>query len=423
MSIHIPHKATEWSQTTNDTMLDQECVLTHKLSAEFAILASFMSSRQLKKSKTYKRLKDEINAVINGYEYGCYADELDTDKTFYRAILWHLEHGENFKGILETLRNRALVSRADIYFFPGVDVGTWRSQNINVIRDLAIELGYNYYFVPSYLHLDWQHAKVTPYLALEGNAIMSRLPLSNLRVIPLKNRNDPMQGTYKRIGCEKVVLADVTTKDGGKLTLVCVNLPGLTSAWERHRYMNKVLKYIRKKNITNPILIAGDLKTSTYNCTTYGSFFWSVFNKVFRDFDYIIEEHHIYPEKYFEKRLFKDLLKHDLSYETFNEMGVGSFHAKTGDLLGQWLPDCFVQRMIRYMLSKRDEAVPFKYDWFVANAAVKVSARHEAERPKVISHLFKEGRPISRHDPVLLDFEVVTPMTGDVAEDELKTKD
>ncbi|EKD50868.1 MAG: endonuclease/exonuclease/phosphatase [uncultured bacterium] len=400
--------------------VSQERVLTHRLTAEFAKLATFLSTKQLKQSTVYQALQPQIDDVVNGYEYGCFSDEaVDKDKSFYRAILWHLEHGANFEGILETLRNRALVSRADIYFFPGVDIGTHRSQNVNVIRDLAIELGYNYYFATSFLHLDWAHAKDNQNLALEGNAIMTRLPLSNLRVVKLPNDRDPMRGTYKRIGCDKAILADVGV-GSGQMTLVCVNLPGLSSQRQRSRHMQKVMQYIHNHCPAKPVLLGGDIKTSTYNCRSAAHFFLSVFNKVFRGFDYIVEEHHIFPERHFERRLFQSLRKYDFIFEPFNELGVGSYHCKTQELMGPALSDGLMQKVIKKMLSLRDESVPFKYDWFLANSKVRVSRRHEAERPKVIRHLFKDGVPISSHDPVMLDFEVAAEMTGDVAAHELQ---
>ncbi len=406
MTEDLQKKLSDLSDEESTDTAEKECVLRHKLSSEFAKLATFLSTRKLIKSNIYKTLKPKIESVINGYEYGCFADEdSGRDKSFYRAILWHLEHGINFKGILETLRNRAMVSRADIYFLPGVDVSSWRSQNINVIRDLAIELGYNYFFATSYLHLDWAHAKTHQYLGLEGNAIMTRLPLSNLRVIPLKNYHDPMKGPNKRIGCHKAVIADAQVGDD-KLTLVCANLPGLSSQRERHLHTQAILNYLKNENTSNPILIGGDLKTSTYNCKSPNHFFTSVVNKVFRGIDYIVEEHHIYPERHFEKKLFHDFEKQGFDFKSFNELGVGSFHSKTAELLGPLRSNDFLQKLTGRLLKSRDEKVPFKYDWFAANKGVKPSQAPGAERPKVIQHLFKDGDPISNHDPVLLDFEV-----------------
>jgi len=393
--------------------LPSEKVLTHKLSEEFTRLAAYKSTRELEHSSLYQALQNELTALVFGYEYGCYADQTRlTQKPFLRAICWHLENGQNFKGILETLRNRALVSQADIYFFPATDIGMARSGNRNVIRDLAIELGYNYFFATSFLHLTAEPsddgAQHTNRLGLEGNAIMTRLPLSNLRIIPLTNFQDPMKEDRKRIGCQKALLADLIAANGKKITVVCVNLPNHSSSRQRAKHIKFILNRLKKEELSHPTLLGGDLKTSTYNCKSSGHFLFSILNKMYRGFDYIIQEHHTYPEKHFDKRLFDTLKSYGFDYADLNELGKGCFHSKPYDLIDRKNPSLKTRQIIQKLLKLYKEKIPYKYDWFAANSLVDVSLSHQAERAKVISHLYYDGRPVSSHDPILLDFEIKT---------------
>lgn len=399
-----------------------EHVLTHKLAAELTALAAFNDSKELSKSGVYKKLKADIDAVTFGYEYGGYGNENSkSTRPFYRAILWHLENGVNFKGILETLRNRSLVSQADVYFFPATDIGCRRSDNRNVIRDLALELGYHYYFATS--HLTVMRDGITiekngDRLGLEGNAIMSRLPLTNLSIIPLASDGDSFQGKTKRLGCEKVLVADMVTHDGA-VTVVCLNMPPRLSPVGRTRILRHVIKKINEDKKNRPVLIGGDLKTSNYNCRSELFFLLSVINKLYRDMKYIIEEHHTWPEKHFERSLFLMARRRGYDFEAYNEIGRGCYHAQIHNLLERH-GAARLLHLTEKLLASHQDKLAFKHDWFLANSCIKPSLSHQAERPKVISHLFCDGKAVSSHDPILLDFEVV-PLP--VTEDEVTLKE
>ncbi len=413
--MKLLEKLKEWS--TKDVDFHTEKVLTHQLMPELEKLVQFKSEHDLVRSTVFKALQDEIQNTLFGYEYGCYSDEREAPlKPHYRAVLWHLENGKNDKGILETLRNRALLSRADIYFFPAVDIGMARSGNHNAVRDLAIELGYNYFFVTSYLNLnaiDPDYPEPTPNkLGLEGNAIMTRLPISNLRVIPVHEQTDLMQGRVKKIGCQKALLADLILSENKKITIVCVNLPENTSPGQRARSMKRILHKIKKEGGSHPVLLAGDLKTSAYDTRGPWAFFMSLMNKTYRGLDYIIQEHHTAPEKFFEKKLFDSFHDAGFDYEALNEPGVGTFHSQLQGLLSSRFAGHGPVKLLQKLLKKYDEQFSFKYDWFAGNHCIRASQRHQAERPKVITHLIHDGKPISAHDPVLLDFELVYEMVG-----------
>ncbi|MBF0103752.1 MAG: hypothetical protein HQM16_00365 [Deltaproteobacteria bacterium] len=399
----------------NDNDFPVEKILNHKLILEFEKLARFNSSKQLVQSAEFQQLKQPLSELIYGYEYGCYVDESDTarKKPFIRAVLWHLENGINYNGILETLRNRALVRKADIYFFPSTDIGMARSGNRNVIRDLAIELGYNYYFATTFVNLDSSDTnhfgQKTNVLGLEGNAIMTRFPVSNLRYVSLNHYHDIFNGPKKILGCEKVLLADLVIDDNRHLTVVCINLPDYSSPRHRYKYMRQVMGSLKDHQIRKtPILIGGDLKTSTYNCKTELHFFLSVLNKVYRDFDFIAGEHHVFPERFFEKHFFDYLKSRGFYFDILNEMGTGCFNVKPEEIFAAYTKkrDTKLYNLVRSLLKNRNEKLSYKHDWFIGNRFIKPSESHQAERPKVISHLFFDGRPVSSHDPVLLDFEI-----------------
>lgn len=400
----------DWLSRGTDKELQGEQVLSHKLTPHLMHLAHFRSTRALEKSIIYQGLQPDITAVTYGYEYGCPMDpSVPGTGPQARAVVWNLGGCLHYEGILDTLRNHPLLSRADFYFLPAVDIGMARSENRNVARSLALELGCYYYYANCYLNLPSLKAKENPNpLGLEGNAILSRYPLTNLRIVSLANSVDPMRGATKKIGCDKVLLADV--KLGEKmLTLACVRLAGLSSQAQRAQQMASILKRFSDERIQHAILVAGDFKTSTYNCRAPLNFFFSVFNKYFRGADYIREEHHTFPEKHFARQLFDVLKSHGFHYEDLNELGTGTVNGEVQDIFTfAVLNRSWFRHLVKIMLGGEGKPLTLKYDWFAANDQINVSSLPQAEHPKVLQHLFHNGQSLSLHDPILLDFETVS---------------
>lgn len=388
-----------------------EKVLYHELNDELRKLNDLGTGKQLLKSELYKTLENQLNAIVYGYEYGSFTEDNYTNNNPYlRAILWPLDQGKYYDGILESLRNRALVSKADIYFFPGVDLGMARSGNHNVVRDLAIELGYNYFFSTSYLNLNVDNLpdKSLPQnrLGLEGNAIMTRFPITNLRTIPLDHKHDAILKGINKLGQEKAVVADLLISHDRKLTVSCLNFPVFSSARGRAQRLKHVLQKLKPNDRVSPVLLGGDFKTHTYNSSSAFSLFLSVLNKIYRGLDYIIQDHQIHPDKYFEKALFKAFQDFKFDHKDLNEIGVGNVHKS---LLNLAPTQGFFRDALVRILKSRTEIVTFKQDWFFGSESIQESHAHQSERPKVITHLFHNGKSVSSHDPVLLDFEVVAP--------------
>lgn len=391
--------------------IPSEKVLYHELNDELRKLNALGTGRQLLKTELYKALESQLNAIVYGYEYGSFTEDNFTNNNSYlRAILWPLDQGRYYDGILETLRNRALVSKADIYFFPGVDLGMARSGNHNVVRDLAIELGYNYFFATSYLNLNVDNLpdKSLPQnrLGLEGNAIMTRFPITNLRTIPLDYRHDTVIQGINKLGQEKAVVADLMIARDRKLTVSCMNFPVFSSARGRAHRLKHILQKLKPNDRLTPVLVGGDFQSHTYNCSSPFSLFLSVLNKIYRGLDYIIQEHQVHPDRYFERALFKIFQEFKFDHKDLNEMGVGNVHKSLLNLAP--MQGFFRDALVR-LLKSRTEIVTFKQDWFFGSESIQESHAHQSERPKVITHLFHNGKSVSSHDPVLLDFEVVAP--------------
>lgn len=394
----------------------QERLITHNLKQHFAELARNQSSQELFAHPLYQRLKPEIDAVLQGYELlNRPGLELDA-KPFYRAVAWNVERGICYDAILEQLRANPILNRADLLLLTETDLGMARSQNRNVARELALALDMNYYFVPAYINLCKGSGIESDFdgendASLHGNSILSRYPLRDLQPIPLKNAKDKMRGKEKRIGNQQALAATVDFPQGS-IRAVCIHLDALSAQYQRQRQMEVILKSL-KVEPAMPVLLGGDLNTSTYNSRHAFYAICGFWYRVFMGAGNVIANHYPYPERYFEKGLFNLIESMGYDFRNANELGVGTVHFRTSDFkknknLSDWVPQwCFA--FIEWALKPHGGKCSLKLDWF-ATRDLKVISNQDTTRypgsiaPKVLGGLHEGGKEISDHDPVILDF-------------------
>lgn len=374
------------------------------------ILAAFRSTAKLNRSRLYQGIRNEVEAVLEDYEYGFYADNVcPVGRTLFRAVAWNLNNGHRYNGIIETLKNHPLISQADVFLFPGLDLGMPRSDFRNVARSLALELGYNYFFATSYLNTAAYRPEAggTKALCLEGNAILSRQPISGFRIASLPPTFDPLKGRAKRLGCQKALFTDVTLGEHA-ITIGCVHLDTFSSPRQRARQARHLLGLFKGRS--GPVLLGGDFNTTTFNSRRAVYLMAGFFNKLLRGADYILEEHVPYPERHFDQALFTAFSACGFDYKGCNELGRGtlpykpenlSFYNPVHEILPHWSIPFFEKILKRYGV----RAI-FKPDWFMTAGGIRPSSSPQAEKPKVIPNLFHQGVPVSTHDPILFDFDV-----------------
>jgi endonuclease/exonuclease/phosphatase family metal-dependent hydrolase len=194
-----------------------------------------------------------------------------------------------------------------------VDLGMNRSQYRDVARDLAAALKMNFVFAVSFVEVDplklgteqltdadvggdeelrtelESELEGDPkrYIGLHGSAILSRYPISNVRVQHLPVCHDWFQGEIadvakieqaKRLASDKIflekierevrrggriaILADLQVKDapGGVVTVVNAHLENKCPPACRRKQMQAILEGI--ENVRNPLILAGDMNTS-----------------------------------------------------------------------------------------------------------------------------------------------------------------
>jgi endonuclease/exonuclease/phosphatase family metal-dependent hydrolase len=213
----------------------------------------------------------------------------------------------------EILEQAAMLRAADVIVFNEVDWGLKRTGYRNVAADLARDLGMNYAFGVQFVELAPIHisrkAKPTNapegelgeiisvdpelYKGMHGIAILSRFPLENVRLVPFKHqpydwfaseKKGPgliekgkrqiantvfLQETMREVrrGGRTSLIADIADErfPSGRVTIAATHFENRTKPENRLIQLTELLNEI--KDISHPVILAGDLNTTTADLT------------------------------------------------------------------------------------------------------------------------------------------------------------
>lgn len=387
--------------------------LSPALLSNLPALANFESTPALHLSLLFRKLRPEINRLLDTIIVENFSVEpvAAIESPFVRAVAWNIERGKRLDPIIRALREHETLRTADLLLLTEADYGMARSSNRNVARDIAEALNLNYAFAPCYLALDKGNGSETGVAgdnthALHGNALLSRFPLADVHAVRLPNGKDKMRGTEKRLGSQQAIVADVQHPHGA-FRLVCLHLDAHSSQAHRHRQMRIVLDHLAALPTQLPVLIGGDWNTSGYNSQRALYAILGYWRRVAMGVRNVVENHYPYPERWFERHLFRELERRKFTFRDLNKLGACTLHYDTGDVstraqLADWVPAwCF--HFIHWALSRTGNRCSLKLDWF-AGQGVAVAPDSP---PQVLANLSDaDGAPLSDHDPIVLDFSL-----------------
>ncbi len=382
--------------------------LDHNLGEYFTDLRRFSSTKVLEASSLYAGLKTEVERVLGSVVQGDLSDGAPPARPAIRVTAWNIERGIRMEDILRVLKEHPLIRESDFFLITELDHGMARTQNRFVAHEMARALGLHYVFAPCYLSLvkgsgaedrvEGENAQ-----ALHGNALFSRYPLRDAHMIPLPNGKDKMRGKEKRLGCQKVVIATVD-HPLGPVRAVSLHLDAHSSQKHRYRQMKMLLDHLERLGPALPVIVGGDWNTSTYNSSRAVYSILGFFRRVLIGADGVIRNHYPYPDRWFERHLFRELERRGYRYRDLNEPGECTLHYNVRDLmmnsgLADWIPQwCFW--FINWALKDHQGRCSLKLDWFAGKDIVPV--------PDLPSRVLGDVREaygrLSDHDPIVLDF-------------------
>lgn len=247
-----------------------------------------------------------------GIEYEM-VEAIFSSETKFLALLDKEKYPDGSEVQQEILNQARALRGADVIILNEVDWGLKRTNYRNVAADLAERLGMNYAFGVQFVELSpiyfsqesadkdqdknniLKIIKVDPerYKGLNGTAILSRFPLENVRLIPFHSQPYDWYASEKkdlsilekgkrelsrrvflektlrevRRGGRMMLLADIVDErlPSGRVTVTATQLENRTSPSNRQLQLKELLETI--KDIHNPVILAGDMNTSTEDLT------------------------------------------------------------------------------------------------------------------------------------------------------------
>lgn len=371
----------------------------------------------------YQVCEPVVQDVLTQHEYGSFVRTAPVAEPYYRIGAWNLERGMEFAGIVACLREHETLRTCDVLLLTETDRGMARTSNRNVARELAEHLGMEYLFVPSYLNLA-KGSGVEARAAgenregLHGNAILSRYPLRDFAHVALPNGKDKMRGNEKRIGCQRAPVATVVFPQG-EFRVVCAHLDAHATRAHRARQMRCIVDHVDESpQHALPTLIGGDWNTCTYNSHCARAGLIDLIKRLPMGARKVIVEHYPFPDRKFERSLFRLLEDSGFDYRSLNQPGVGTlyydFHDEKQRInLEEMLPR-WMFRILDWVTRCVNGRCALKLDWFAGRGVQRAdqsvtAARGDigaAQPPRVLLDVRHGGAMVSDHEPIVLDVVV-----------------
>jgi endonuclease/exonuclease/phosphatase family metal-dependent hydrolase len=332
-------------------------------------LAACRSTAELMRHPVYRSIATIAEELLSTAHIADFRRENAPARPHYRVVAWNIERGAQFEAQLDAFRTHPYLKSCDLLLITEADAGMARSGNRMVAEALARELGMAQVFAPCYIALGKgsgveRDVQGTNTFGLHGNALLSRYPVSDVRLIPLENGIDKMAHREQRIGRQTAVAARIDFPDFPVLA-VSVHLDANSTQRHRQEQMQSILDRL---DTSGPIVLGGDWNTSTYNSSRARGAITGFALRVLMGVDNVIRNHYLHPDRWFERGLFRLLEERGFEYRRSNVPGEYTTCFDIGDPrifrnLGEWVPRwCF--HFIRWALRNHNGRCPMKLDWF-----------------------------------------------------------
>ena len=175
-------------------------------------LRQYQTLASLNRSSFFSAHAAEIESLLSTALLVPLAASAPRLTAFVRVAQWNLEKGKRFDQVLQRFESDEVLRWADVILLNEADLGMIRSGNRNVAGDLARELGMNLAFGPACLELTKGTGEDRSCAgenrdSLQGNAVLSRYPILEARIVRLAQCFEPFDFSEKRYGGRNCVWA------------------------------------------------------------------------------------------------------------------------------------------------------------------------------------------------------------------------
>jgi len=374
--------------------------LEHGLAAHFDALRAIRTRKQLVKSALWKEIGGEVERVLDGIEVRDAREPRPLGKTF-RAAAWNIQRGTHLDRLIAAFREDPDLTGADVVMLSEVDHGMGRSGNRHVARELADALGMGYAFAVSYIALEddfgENEAGLASTLALAGNAILSRAPFVRAVNADVPAVRDKFGSSEKRLGRKRAAVAALAG-EAGTVTVAQAHLDSNADSRQRVVQLRSILDAAER--LGGPLLLGGDLNTTTYQYSSALRLARDVLHKLFVTGFAGTVNNYLTPEKRYETPIFELLAERGLAVDGFNARGGGTMRY---DFNGPYAIEKVkkavggpITRWLIRRLKPWNGVVAAHLDWFAGRGL-------HAHAAKVVR---LGGPPASDHDPIVVECSI-----------------
>jgi endonuclease/exonuclease/phosphatase family metal-dependent hydrolase len=334
--------------------------------------------------------------------------------SFLRIVQWNIEKGKRFLPILERLHAHEILKWADVVILNEADRGMNRSGNRDVARELGEALGMHAVFGPAHfeltkgtdeeLFLEGENRE-----SLQGNAVLSRYPVTEARIVPLPVSFEPYEFPEKRFGRRNCLWVRIQLKSS-ELWVGAVHLELRNTPRCRARQMAHIMSNI-PGNGKEPCVLGGDLNSNSFTRGTALRSLNSVSRLLFSSPEKL-KRNLLHPE-YGSEPLFGLLRLNGFDWEKLNSSDETARAAIDSLEESDFLPGPFLN-LAKKRLEPYRGYLCFKLDWLVGKnvQALDRGSREDArtnvvsEKPGVVAVLNSGPGRISDHLPIYADIDL-----------------
>jgi endonuclease/exonuclease/phosphatase family metal-dependent hydrolase len=366
---------------------------------------------ELRRTEFFARCSQEIEELLSQVRIVRCPEAAPRLKSFLRVAQWNVERGVRFPQILETLRSDETLKWADIILLNEADVGMSRSENRDVACELAESLGMHMIFGAAHLELTGGNPDSAGENqgSLQGNAVLSRYPVRETRIIALPTCFEPYESQEKRYGRRNCVWACLAVGNRawwvGSTHLEVRNTPRC-----RALQMRRIMEALPGEN-HEPHLLGGDFNSNTFPRGTQ----WRTLAAAWRlamNSPSKVQAELIRPQAGKEP-LFQVAHAAGFGWKEFNshEPTVCAPLERLEDarLLSRW-----VRRSIQKRLDRYHGYLNLKLDWFLARNARALTDKEMRDSdsgvfsaaPGCVAVIQKGPDRLSDHSPIYTDLRL-----------------
>ncbi|MEN3330832.1 MAG: hypothetical protein V7641_197 [Blastocatellia bacterium] len=378
-------------------------------------LLRFKTFAELRRSAFYQAHRNEFHQLLDEPRIYRAASATPRLADFLRVVMWNIERGTQFDGIVEVLNHHPTLKYADLLLLNELDDGMVRSGNRHVALELSQQLAAHAVYGVEYLELtkgagDEVNLPGANRAALHGNAILTRHTFFAPQIVRLPRCELNFESAERRLGGRIGILIDLEI-GAARFTAATTHLDVVNTPRCRARQMRAMLQAVDARavarRLTRHAIIGGDLNTHTF---ARGSRLRAMKNTAL-----ILGSRRHKLAHRLANPLRKEPAIGELVRFGYDIASCNDTRSTARSVVSRLDDSRKLPRPLRWWISRRigpeGLTLDLRLDWLAARGirALRAGELIDAATgvasvdPRTFSGLTDHGRPLSDHDPIVVD--------------------